>query len=86
MSNTQITSSQITNNSQLDKANEVLKGLAINVTKSDKLQAHSRLKLSIRWTIEPYLIGEAKDLDIAMRLIEFFQKRIEDRNKKLSAA
>lgn len=80
------TTPQITNISQLDKANEVLKGLAINVTVGDKDAAHKKMKVSIRWTIDPCLRGEAKDLDLAMRMIEFFQKRIEDRDRKLEGA
>lgn len=83
MTNSNTTTTQNTNISQLDKANEVLKGLAINVTTEDRKAACTKLSMH-RITVGQYLFGEARDLDKAMSLIEFFQNRIGDRDKKLS--
>lgn len=70
-------------NTQLDKANKVLKELAVNVTTEDRLAARKKLKLS-RYTIGYSLKGDAKDLDTATNLIRFFRQRIEDRDKEFS--
>ena len=85
MNNETSTTAQITNISQLDKANVVLKGLATSVTTDDRKTAEKKLGIS-RYSIVIYLKGEGKSLDTAMSLIEFFQKRIEDRDKRLEGA
>lgn len=69
-----------TTQTQLEKANEVLAGLSVNVTTSDRTAAKKEWAES---TIIQYLKGLGKDLDTAMKLIQFFRKRIEDRDKVL---
>lgn len=76
---------QTTPKTQLDKANAVLMGLSSDITSSDRKAAEEELNYT-RFTIATYLKGEGKDLDITMIFVEFFQKRIEERNKKLAGA
>lgn len=74
---------QNTTSTQLDKANQVLKDMAINVTAEDRNDAMKELDIKARSTVWVYLNGKGQDLGTAMKLIEFFQPRISDRNKKL---
>lgn len=84
MINTETTSPEITTITQLSKASEVLKGLSVNVTTQDRRDAEKKFNIS-RFTTTAYLNGNAKDLDQAMKLIEFFQQKIGYRERKLSA-
>lgn len=77
---------QNTTTTQLDKANQVLKDMAINVTTEDRNDAMKELDIKARSTVWGYLNGKGQDLDTAMKLIEFFQPRILERNRKLSRA
>lgn len=79
------TMAQNTENTQIDKANEVLRELSPNVTTQDRKAAQEELGLS-RYTVGNYLKGIGSDLDTAMSLIEFFRKRISLRDKKLITA
>lgn len=72
-------------NTQLDKAILVLKGLVVNITSDDRAEAEKKFDLH-QVTISRYLKGTGTDLDTAMKLIDFFQKRIEDRERKLQGA
>jgi hypothetical protein len=67
--------------SQLDKANTVLRSISRNVTTDDRDQCGFS-----EYTVVQYLKGRGKDLGTAMKLIEFFSKRIEERDKKLASA
>lgn len=71
--------------SQLHKANEVLKDMAINVTTSDRAAAMDELNIKSNNTMTNYLKGFGTDLDTAMDLIEFFHARIEERSKTLKS-
>lgn len=66
---------------QQQQANEALMALAINVSTSDRKEA---LNSYSEFTIIQYLKGRGKDLDTAMALLEFFRKRIADRNKVIA--
>jgi hypothetical protein len=70
---------------QLDKANEVLIDMAVNVTSDDRNVAIKELGIN-RQTVGQYLRGEAKDLDVATRMIRIFRTRIADREKEFSLA
>lgn len=70
--------------SQLDRANNVLLELKRDVTTQDRDEAQRELNLG-QATVNRYLIGEGKKIDVAMLLIEFFQKRISDRDRKLKS-
>jgi hypothetical protein len=71
-------------NSQLDKAVAVLRELAINVTTDDRKDAATELKVH-PITVSRYLNGTGTDLDTAISLIQFFKKRISDREKVIAA-
>lgn len=71
-------------NSQLDKAQSVLRDLAINVTTDDRKDAAEEFGVH-PITITRYLKGIGTDLDTAIRLIQFFKKRISDREKVIAA-
>lgn len=66
---------------QLQKANEALTALAVNVTTSDRDLAKDSYS---EFTLVQYLKGRGKNLDTAMALLEFFRKRIEGRNKAIA--
>ena len=66
--------------SQLARANNALKALAANVTTKDREEAPAS-----PFTIVQYLKGRGKDLGTAMTLLEFFRKRIADRERLLAA-
>lgn len=83
--NTMTTGGQNTTNSQLEQANTLLKELSVNVTTSDRKAAQVKRNGYSRFTIGTYLKGEGKDLDIALDLLKFFRKRIEDRDRELAA-
>jgi hypothetical protein len=65
---------------QLDKVNAGLVALYPNITTSDRQDAPYS-----EFTVVQYLKGRGKDLDTAMALLQFFTKRIEDREKKIAA-
>jgi hypothetical protein len=68
--------------SQIDRANNILLQLKPNVTAQDREDAQKELNLG-EATVNRYLLGEGRKVETALDLIEFFQKRIEDREKKL---
>lgn len=70
---------------QIDRANLILNELRPNVTAQDRDDAQKVLDLSPA-TVDRYLLGQAKKINIALDLIEFLQKRIVDREKKLNGA
>lgn len=63
----------------LQVANEALVALSVNVSASDRQECPSS-----EVTIVKYLKGEGKDLDTAMKLLQFFRQRIENRRKVLN--
>lgn len=67
--------------SQLERANDALVELAPSVTRSDREAA---MKKYSEFTIVQYLKGRGKRLDTAMALLQFFRRRIDDREKDLS--
>lgn len=71
--------------SQLQRANEVLtQEIYVNVTTSDRQAALIELKLSM-FTVVGYLKGRGQRLDTALKLIDFFRKRIEKREAKIAS-
>ena len=64
----------------LQVANECLRELKPNVTASDRKEAPAS-----EATVIKYLDGYGKELDTAMKLIEYFRGRIEERRKILLA-
>ncbi|MFL5809222.1 MAG: hypothetical protein ACJ749_06845 [Flavisolibacter sp.] len=70
--------------SQLERATAILIDLRPDITSEDRDEAMKKLDLS-EPTLSRYLNGEAKKIGTALNLIEFFQKRISDREKKLDA-
>lgn len=70
------------NLSQLERANAILVDLRPNITPQDREEAQKELNLS-EPTVTRYLLGYSKKIDTALGLIQFFQKRISDREKKL---
>lgn len=73
------------NPSQIEKANAILIDLRPNITPQDRDEAQKELNLS-EPTITRYLNGEAKKIETALDMIEFFQRRILERDKKLQGA
>lgn len=69
---------------QLDKANEVLQGLAVNVTTDDRKKAIETLNVH-EVTVRRYLKGQGTDLDTAAKFIKFFKKMIAERYKVIAA-
>lgn len=70
---------------QLDRANAILLDLKRDITTQDREEAQKELDLG-EATVSRYLIGEGKKIETVLALIEFFRKRIEDRDKKLEGA
>lgn len=68
--------------SQLERANAILIDLRPNITPEDRDEAMKKLDLSVP-TLSRYLNGEAKKIGTALNLIEFFNEKISDREKKL---
>lgn len=67
---------------QLDRANEALMELKTNISASDRQEA---LKLGFsEATVNMYLINRGTNLDTTMTLLQFFKKRIEDREKLIA--
>jgi hypothetical protein len=71
-------------NPQIDKARQVLMTLAINVSTDDKQEAERETGLHQK-TIREYLKGRGTDLDTATKLVQFFKRRIADRDRELAA-
>jgi hypothetical protein len=71
-------------NPQIDKARQVLVALAINVSTDDKQEAERETGLHPK-TIREYLKGRGTDLDTATKLVQFFKRRIADRDRELAA-
>jgi hypothetical protein len=67
--------------SQLERASEQLIELAPKITTSDRQEA---MQTYSEFTVVQYLKGRGKNLDTAIKLLQFFRKKIEDRNKVLS--
>lgn len=70
---------------QIEKCQEKLKELKINVNADDISEALYQLKVG-RATQYRYLSGYVKKVTTAIKLIEFYQTRIEDRSKILAKA
>lgn len=66
---------------QLDKANAALVELAVNTTTTDRNEAKETWS---EFTIVQYLTGKGKNLDTAMKLLEFFRTKIKEREKLLA--
>lgn len=70
---------------QIERANNILLDIKPNVTAQDREDAQKELELG-EATVNRYLIGEGKKIDTALALIEFFQGRILERERKLQGA
>lgn len=77
-SNTKMENNQKTD---LQAANESLVELRPNVTSTDRKEAPMSESMVIM-----YLKGEGKDLESAVKLLQFFRQKIEDRRKIISEA
>lgn len=66
---------------QQQQANEALQALAVNITTSDRKEALNHYS---EFTVIQYLKGRGKNLDTAMALLDFFRKRIAQRNKAIA--
>lgn len=62
----------------MQKINAALVELSINVSTSDRHEAKEKFS---EFTIVRYLKGRGTDLDTGVALLEFFRRRIEDREK-----
>lgn len=60
------------------KCTESLKNLSICLTSKDKSEAAKKFKVH-KNTIHNYLRGEIGDLDMGIKLVEFFNKKVEMR-------
>jgi hypothetical protein len=69
--------------SQLERANETLLRLAASVSASDRKEAITELGFT-ELTIINYLKGRGKKVDTGVKLIEFFKKRIEKRERLIA--
>lgn len=67
--------------SQLERANEALVELAPSITTSDRQDA---MLTYSEFTVIQYLKGRGKNLDTAMKLLELFRKRIENRDQAIA--
>ena len=76
------TARQSNANTPLIKASTVLTELARHVTADDRKAAINEFGYN-RMTIRYYLKGQVNDIDIAMNMIRFFRKRIEERENEL---
>jgi hypothetical protein len=71
-------------NRQINKALQVLADLSVNVTTDDKSAASEELGIH-KITISRYLKGDGSNLDLATKMIQFFKKRISEREKAIRA-
>lgn len=65
---------------QLQQFTKALVALSVNVTAEDKKLARN---LYNELTVIKYLKGKGTKLDITVALLDFFKRRIEERNKML---
>jgi transcriptional antiterminator len=70
---------------QIERANTILLDLKPNVTAQDREDAQQELNMG-EATVSRYLTGEGKKIETALGLIEFFQRRILERERKLEGA
>lgn len=68
---------------QIKKANDVLLELKPNISTEDREAAENVLDLGVN-TVNRYLTGKAKKLDIALKLIKFFKQRIKEREQEFA--
>ena len=74
---------QKNNTTQSDRLAEKLLQIKVDVTKSDRDEAVKQLDITPQ-TISHYLNGRVWANDTAVKLIEFFSKRIAKREKLIS--
>lgn len=74
---------QENNKTQADRLSEKLLQIKVDVTKDDRTEAVKQLGLTIQ-TISNYLNGKVWENDTAVKLIEFFSKRIAKREKVIN--
>jgi hypothetical protein len=72
-------------NNPLGKATNVLQELRPLISSKDREAAEKELNVS-PVTIIRYLNGNAKKIDTATQLIQFFKRRIEERDRIITAA
>lgn len=72
-------------NNLITKAATVLQEMRPLVSSGDRKDAAKELDVS-NVTIIRYLNGKAKDIETATNLIQFFKKRIEERERIIEAA
>lgn len=73
-----------TANEIIEKCSNRLKALAEFVTAEDRKSAESEFNVHYA-TVHRYLKGEVKNLDFGVRLYDFLNKRIQERNAVLNA-
>lgn len=69
--------------SQKDKVTRMLIDLAINVTREDRVEFVEMFPVS-EATISNYLNGRVSSLDTAFKMLQYFQKKIDEREKVIS--
>jgi hypothetical protein len=65
--------------SQLEKVNKALRELAKDVISSDREEAPASEP-----TVIEYLKGNGKNLETGLKLLRFFRKKIQERDKEIS--
>lgn len=75
---------QIKKMTQIERLNEELKNIKPNVSFNDKVEFSKKEAVHVN-TVSNYLGGEAKDADIAVKMLKFFAKKIAARNKVLES-
>lgn len=70
-------------NTQSERMVSALKKVKIDATAKDRAEAASALSLS-RITIHNYLNGKVRDNDTAVKIIEFFNQKIAERENVIS--
>jgi hypothetical protein len=68
----------------LDRAKSQLQALAPNVSRGDKKDAATECGVSTM-TVHRYLSNDVRELDTATKLIRFFKRRIQARERELAA-
>ena len=68
---------------QVEKLQKEMTRIEKDITQNDKKLCHAKTKLHPN-TIKMYIAGEGKDADTAVKLLTFFKKQIEKRNKVLA--
>lgn len=74
----------MTNEELLEMCSRKMKGISENVLGDDRKEAMEVLEVGY-WTIHRYLKGDVKNLDLGVKMYEFFQNKIDNRKRVLTA-